>query len=71
MIHAGTLPVTGGSLASLPLNRIRNAVIHGDCVQVMKRMATESVDFILTDPPYLCRYRPRSGQTVRNDDSSA
>lgn len=48
----------------------RNAVLHGDCVEVMRRMASTSVDFILTDPPYLVRYRPRSGETVRNDDNA-
>ncbi|WP_339030452.1 DNA methyltransferase [Bradyrhizobium symbiodeficiens] len=47
---------------------IRNTVAHGDCVKVMSRMESASVDFILTDPPYLCRYRPRDGQTIANDD---
>ena len=53
------------------LLRPRNEVIHGDCVQVMRRMESASVDFILTDPPYLVRYRSRDGRTVRNDDNSA
>ncbi len=48
----------------------RNAVIHGDCIEVMRRMESASVDFILTDPPYLVRYRSRTGQTVRNDDNA-
>jgi site-specific DNA-methyltransferase (adenine-specific) len=47
-----------------------NSVIHGDCVRVMRRMEPASVDFILTDPPYLVRYRSRTGQTVRNDDNA-
>lgn len=46
------------------------AVRHGDCVRLMRRMPAASVDFILTDPPYLCRYRDRSGRTVRNDDNA-
>lgn len=54
-------------MSLLPLN----TVIHGDCVEVMQRMPSRSVDFILTDPPYLVRYRSRSGQTVRNDDNAA
>jgi site-specific DNA-methyltransferase (adenine-specific) len=45
-------------------------IIHGDCIQVMRGMGAESVDFILTDPPYLCRYRDRSGRRVRNDDNT-
>jgi site-specific DNA-methyltransferase (adenine-specific) len=48
--------------------QFRNRVVHGDCVEVMRRMESASVDFILTDPPYLCRYRPRDGQTVANDN---
>jgi site-specific DNA-methyltransferase (adenine-specific) len=56
---------------SLPLFEPRNTVIHGDCVQVMQRMESASVDFILTDPPYLVRYRSRDGQTIRNDDNDA
>lgn len=49
----------------------RNEVIHGDCIEVMQRMGSASVDFILTDPPYLVRYRSRDGQTILNDGNSA
>lgn len=56
---------------SLPMSQIRNTVIHGDCVEVMREMESTSVDFILTDPPYLVRYRSRDGQTIRNDDNDA
>ncbi|MEY9363866.1 DNA modification methylase [Bradyrhizobium yuanmingense] len=48
--------------------QLRNTVVNGDCVGVMRRMESASVDFILTDPPYLCRYKSRDGQTVANDD---
>ena len=47
------------------------AVIHGDCIRVMGRLAAGSVDFILTDPPYLARYRDRAGRTVANDNGDA
>lgn len=53
--------------APLPL---RGTVRHGDCVRLMRRMPEASVDMVLTDPPYLCRYRSRDGQTVRNDDNA-
>ncbi|KAA0070463.1 DNA methyltransferase [Tardiphaga sp. P9-11] len=53
---------------SLPLASVRNTVIHGDCVEVMRRMPSTSVDMVLTDPPYLVRYRSRDGQTIANDD---
>jgi len=47
-----------------------NSVIHGDCVALMSRMESESIDFILTDPPYITRYRSRDGRTVMNDDNA-
>lgn len=53
---------------SLPVSEIRNTVLVRDCVSIMQCVDTASVEFILTDPPYLCRYRSRSGQTIANDD---
>ncbi|RTE88411.1 MULTISPECIES: DNA methyltransferase [Bradyrhizobium] len=55
-------------MSVLPTHLIRHTVLHGDCVEVMQRMTSGSVDFILTDPPYLCRYKSRIGQTIANDD---
>jgi site-specific DNA-methyltransferase (adenine-specific) len=46
-----------------------NSVLLGDCVGLMRGLDAESVDFILTDPPYLVNYRDRSGRRVRNDDN--
>jgi DNA modification methylase len=48
--------------------RIVNGVIHGDCIEVMARMPASCIDFILTDPPYLGRYKSRKGLTLLNDD---
>jgi DNA modification methylase len=31
---------------------------HADCRDVLRGMESESVDFVLTDPPYLVSYRP-------------
>src|ERR1700733_2395182 len=44
-----------------------NQILHGDCIDVMKQIPADSVDFILTDPPYLVNYRDRSGRTIQND----
>lgn len=44
-----------------------NAILHGDCIEVMRQIPTNSVDFILTDPPYLVNYRDRDGRTIQND----
>ncbi len=47
----------------LPINEI----LHGDCIGAMHKMPANSVDFILTDPPYLVNYRDRDGRTIQND----
>ena len=47
-----------------------NTVLQGDCVTVMRQLRSGSVDFVLTDPPYLAHYRSRDGRTVANDDDS-
>lgn len=46
-----------------------NSIVHGDCIQVMRGLPAASVDFVLTDPPYLVRYRSRTGERVANDDN--
>jgi hypothetical protein len=48
-----------------------DTVYHGDCIDIMAAMPPESVDFILTDPPYITRYQSRDGRTVANDDNAA
>lgn len=40
---------------------------HGDCIGLMRQMPRASVDFVLTDPPYLVGYRDRSGRSIAND----
>ena len=47
-----------------------SGVITGDCVTVMAGMPAASVDLVLTDPPYVCRYRDRAGRTVANDNGT-
>ncbi|MGH8209908.1 MAG: DNA methyltransferase [Steroidobacteraceae bacterium] len=44
-----------------------NQVMHGDCTQVLQGLPGESIDAVITDPPYFVRYRPRSGLTIAND----
>ena len=47
----------------------RNRIAHGDCIRHLKSLPDRAVDLVLTDPPYLCRYRARDGRTVANDDN--
>jgi adenine-specific DNA-methyltransferase len=48
-----------------------NAVLEGDCAMLLRSLESESVDFVLTDPPYLAHYLDRTGRTVKNDDRAA
>lgn len=48
-----------------------NTIMHGDCISVLADLDAESVDFVLTDPPYLVSYRDRSGRSIANDDNDA
>jgi len=48
-------------------SQMLNDITCGDCIEVMRRMPWASVDFILTDPPYLVNYRDRSGRSIAND----
>ncbi|HEY4359722.1 MAG TPA: DNA methyltransferase [Bryobacteraceae bacterium] len=47
-----------------------NRIIQGDCHAILRTLPADSVDFVLTDPPYLVRYKDRSGRTIRNDSTS-
>jgi site-specific DNA-methyltransferase (adenine-specific) len=46
-----------------------NALIHGDCTRILPELPAGSADFVLTDPPYITRYRSRDGRVVPNDDN--
>jgi adenine-specific DNA-methyltransferase len=47
----------------------RNTIIHADCIKALPMLPDRSVDFILTDPPYITNYRARDGRRVPNDDN--
>jgi site-specific DNA-methyltransferase (adenine-specific) len=44
-----------------------NTIVHSDCIEIMRQMPANSVDLIVTDPPYLVNYRDRTGRTIQND----
>ena len=60
----------------MPTNRIdqlsvpANTILHGDCISIMRSLPAKSVDFILTDPPYLVRYKDREGRSIQSDSNS-
>jgi site-specific DNA-methyltransferase (adenine-specific) len=49
---------------------LNDAILHGDCTEVMAGMPAGSVDCIVTDPPYFVRYHSRDGRGVPNDDNA-
>ena len=53
------------------MNTFCNTILQGDCLSILPQIRTGSVNFVLTDPPYLARYRSRDGRTVPNDDNDA
>ena len=55
----------------MPIEQFLNRIIHGDCVQTMRTIPAESVDLIVTDPPYLVNYRSRDGRRVPGDNNNA
>ncbi len=52
-------------------NQLINTITQGDCIEIMRKMPAQTVDFILTDPPYLVNYRDRDGRTIQNDADDA
>ena len=53
------------------MTTLRNTIINGDCLQTLPQLPAKSVQFILTDPPYLVSYKSRDGRSVPNDDNAA
>jgi DNA modification methylase len=64
---ATALPSMTAPLSSAP----RNTILHGDCLDVLPQLPPGSVDFVLTDRPYMVRYCCRDGRRVPNDDNDA
>lgn len=47
-----------------------NTLHLGDCIQRMQSMASNSIDLIVTDPPYLVNYHDRLGRKIIGDNQS-
>ncbi len=48
---------------------LRNEIIQGDCIRVLKSLPAAVADLVVTDPPYLVGYKDRAGRTIANDES--
>jgi DNA modification methylase len=47
---------------------LTNTIINGDCTDVLPQLPAGSIDFVLTDPPYVRRYRDAGGRIIPNDN---
>lgn len=45
-------------------------LIHGNCIDGLRRLPDELVDAVVTDPPYGIRYKSRSGARILNDNAA-
>ena len=46
-----------------------NSIVNSDCLMALTEIPTRTVNFVLTDPPYLVRYKSRDGRMIVNDDN--
>lgn len=46
-----------------------NTIIHDDSLTVLRQMEDESVDAIVTDPPYGINYVSQTGAKIKNDNA--
>ena len=46
-----------------------NQIICGESTATLSTFPAQCVDLVVTDPPYLVRYRDRDGRTLANDDN--
>jgi site-specific DNA-methyltransferase (adenine-specific) len=49
------------------LHRYLDSILLGDCCVIMQSFPADSVDFVLTDPPYLINYQSRDGRNIAGD----
>jgi adenine-specific DNA-methyltransferase len=52
------------------ISEFLNRVINADCRAALPQLPDGSVDFVLTDPPYLVGYRDRRGRSIAGDVDS-
>lgn len=53
-----------------PAKNKGSRIILGDCIETMKGFPDASIDFVLTDPPYIVHYKDRASRSIANDDNS-
>ena len=51
------------------INIQENTIIHADSLTILRQMEAESVDAIITDPPYGINYHSKTNASILNDKS--
>jgi adenine-specific DNA-methyltransferase len=51
----------------LHISSFIDRVINADCLAALPQLPSGSMDFVLTDPPYLVGYRDRHGRSIAGD----
>lgn len=64
--NQNTLPPFKNNIHAHHINHLH----LGNCINVMQSIPANSVDLILTDPPYLVNYRDRTGRRIIGDNQS-
>jgi adenine-specific DNA-methyltransferase len=65
------LPTETETSARPPLQNYLDTIILGDCCSVMQEFPTNSIDLVVTDPPYLINYQSRDGRNIAGDSNDA
>jgi site-specific DNA-methyltransferase (adenine-specific) len=47
------------------MEQFLNKVLHGDCIEIMKKLPSESIDAVITDPPYSSGTRREASKGIR------
>lgn len=53
------------------MNVKTNQIICGEAAEVLSDFPQHCIDLVVTDPPYLCRYKDRHGRRIANDDNAS
>jgi len=60
-----------GHREDIRMNILTNQILNADCLKALPMLPDGSIQFILTDPPYITRYQSRDGRRIANDDNDA
>src|SRR5690349_14089080 len=51
------------------IHDLLDRILHADCALALPALPKESIDLVVTDPPYLVNYVPRDGRRCVGDNA--